>query len=286
MKRGQTLPYILVFCILLVGCSRKEGYNIKMGTVYWGTKQTSWIVEKEIEKADAGSFEILARNLAKDKDSVFYQSKRLEGCSPTSVVLMGKSGFYCKDDTGGWIAGARVSEHPASFELLKGAYARDSEKVWFLRKELPKVQAAEFEVLPGDGPFGRDTERVYHGEKLLDQADPETFEVLDYYHGRDANRAYFEGVLLDGADGSTFEAHQKLWGKDKASVYYRKTRIEGMDAAKTTFLEKGYAKDDNIVVYNGNVIEGADAVTFRINEKGQAEDKHGRFSGPNRYDPK
>lgn len=278
----NVLSFLLL--MLLLGCTSKEGYSVKFGSAYWGQKQTGWIVEKKIEGAHTGSFEVLKRDVAKDKDRVYYQGRVMEGCSPDTLQVMGKNGFYCTDAKSVWISGRLVSDDSEHFELLDGTFSRDSSQVFFLSWKVELAQASDFESLPEKGPFGRDREHVFHGRKMLPDADPASFSPLDYNHSKDSQRAYWEATPLEGVDISTFQSHDHLWAHDKTSVYYRGKAVEGADGSTVEFLDGNYVKDSSSVFHTFKKVEGADAASFEVfrDKMVLGRDKSSIYSGANR----
>lgn len=270
MKR--TVLMLSALFTLLTGCSGSGPYSQKDG---------KWLFEKEAVPVPAGeSLTPLNNRFAKSKTAAFYRSTAIAGADAGSFEALTEN--YAKDRSHVWYADtyrkgqeyyaivhARVTEltgaDPATFVSLDSSdgslargYAKDKARVWF------------------------------EGQQFT--ADAASFTVLEYGFAKDAVSGYYMRQAIPGSDGPTFAGIDSAWSKDARHVWWSDvdlgstppgalvTRMaEGADPATFQALENGYGKDAKHVYFQGNVVEGADPATFQVFDtatgEGDARDK-------------
>lgn len=145
---------------------------------------------RRIDGADPGSYQVLPHGHARDRQRVYYEGRP----------------FAVRD--------------VASFEPLDRLLARDAQRGYFDRTEVPGSHGPSFGwVDPGESLHARDRERVWclffdldppdgHGQptvRLLQGARPDQVRVPGQGYAVDGARVWHRGRLLAGADGASFE---------------------------------------------------------------------------------
>ena len=218
------------------------------------------------ETADAKTFSIINDSLVKDKNHVYYITRRenitLKDADPKTFEYIGES-----------------------YPLV---YAKDKKKVYVIEKfgnpvyVIKNADPATFELLKEN--YSRDKNSAYFQEKPAKGIDAKTFEVLGYFHVKDKNNIYmreqYDYEPVKGADIKTFEILTPLYTKDKNHVYYNSEIIEGADSLTFMLMKRikeneyDYAEDKNRVYYKGEEILKSDPLTFEIINSNFAKDKN------------
>lgn len=121
--------------------------------------------------ADPKTFEVLSRNVARDKNHVWLYERIQPGIDPSTVEIVNRD-----------------------FSVLK-----DKDSVHYQHDQIAGADPASFRHL-GSGYYA-DRNRAYWSGEPIPDADPATFEVLgDSFIAKDKSRAYRSGVPLAGYD--------------------------------------------------------------------------------------
>lgn len=148
------------------------------------------------------------------------------------------------------------------------------------------------------GVYKKNSIRVFFNDKLIPKADAETFVVLDNTYAKDARNTYYNGRIINEIDQGSFETLGGEYARDKNNVYYMDYRskiktntadLEVISKSHSAVLIEGtnqylsvsnfYAKTKDVVLYNGVAIEGADAATFTVIRGDIAKDKFNVYFG-------
>ena len=179
--------------------------------------------------ADANTFAVLIGNdgqantqYAKDKNSVFYQGKVIEGADPGSFQILSGYGVvvadynsYAKDKNHLYYQGAIFSGvDPSTFTRIGSTNFMKTQNAVYANTDtiIPGADPQSFVVIANglnDG-YAKDSYSVWHfavlgsGPKKIPGADPATFVVLDDLYSKDKNNVYKSGEIVSGADPNTF----------------------------------------------------------------------------------
>jgi hypothetical protein len=127
----------------------------------------------KIERADPTTFEFIPMfngyYVCRDKKTVYWQHKPLEGTDGQSFVKITE--LYFKDKNHAWA-------------LILGR-----EVTWSI---VPNADAATFIGLKK--AYSKDKKNVYYETRIVEGADPETFEETENNGGKDKNGNYQSGV--------------------------------------------------------------------------------------------
>jgi len=175
-------------------------------------------------------------------------------CSCESLIEEPKSKHYyynwdkskiIYNDHRTWRNKTEVDVDIATFEVIKGRWAKDKNSIIYDGKKRPNIDVASFYIDDNDVP-------------------------KDKYHVFTTNWAgYTDNMLVwNGADPKTFvhirlaqSSNKEMWGKDNAH-YFRKLHQVAGDYNTYEVLSEQFSKDKNKVYYEGAIIEGADPKTF------------------------
>jgi uncharacterized membrane protein (DUF485 family) len=81
-----------------------------------------------------------------------------------------------------------------TFEVICYDWQKDKKFYYYLRKPVPEIDHATFEVLDIDDHYGKDKNHVFYKNKIIQGADPKTFHYdKDKYNWKDKNNCYYYG---------------------------------------------------------------------------------------------
>jgi hypothetical protein len=251
-------PHAFLICILfpllLAGCGKKEGYEIREDKVIWHSWRGDGLFGKwsETELTDAGGFKILEQ----------YQP-------PCPGYAKNARHVYCGT---GKLDGADVE----TFQILDkwSGLAKDAKQVYYHHSAIQGAHAATFELAGTEG-LGRDKTDYYLRQTPLRVRDRASFQVLDdkvcgkdhHIWARDKFDYYVDTQATPIAVSSTFQVIQSWYAKDSKQVYFGTTVLAAADPASFQGIggEEGeFAKDANHVYWQGQVVEDCDAATFHL----------------------
>ncbi len=154
---------------------------------------------REVPGADPATFELLDRpGLFKDHRHV-YQLDRPISDDPAHFELLdgdlmkGSAAVY-------WSDGSVLSEDPTHFAIISNAdhylFNRDSRTVHVNGNPIPDADPATFRVVRG--AYARDHRHVYYFTDLIADADAASFRALEGPYAADAAQVYWMGKTIDG----------------------------------------------------------------------------------------
>lgn len=214
--------------------------------------------------ADAGSFEVIARDFARDKDHLYFQDKVIDKEADIASFEVAKGDYYCYDKDHVYIP----------FEYLphefNSRYQKDNQ-LWVVEKANPET----FEKI--DFRWSKD-DRHYFFYYRPAAIDYPTFEVLNENFAKDKNRIYllksFELLAAPAIDAPSARAWNERYAADKENVYDFQEYRDGQEVDSLIaisykggdfrIIEKDYILFDDKVVYDGVEIENADVATFQF----------------------
>lgn len=151
-----------------------------------------------LDGLDPGTFELLTRNIWKDKNGVYRDSplNRIEEADPETFELLDH--FFAKDSdtvfrTGGIVEVLEGADAP-SFTVINEQYAKDKYVVYFYGRSLPLVHTDSFQLLSVKGcsaHYGIDNAHVYYEDKIIPGADPVSFQGTGECYAQDDKGYYF-----------------------------------------------------------------------------------------------
>lgn len=230
-------------------------------------------VIKITEEANSETFEIVKEDNIKKVQKV---------TQPVGYEIIQEDGVY--------YLGTLLSRDIENFEVLGGAYAKDSLKVYFYHDEVLDVDIKSFVLLTDH--IAKDRYQAYVGSSPIKEADLTSFEAVGGMISKDKNKVFLADEPLESIDSATIDFINERYIKDKNGVYYifeahsgakqDENRADGyrkiLNADKETFVSFSkspcYAYDKNNVYYRGDLMEAADLETFKIVKDDYAKDKN------------
>jgi hypothetical protein len=115
--------------------------------------------------------------------------------------------LWAHDDTK-YVVGGKTYPiaDPATFEVLRYGYAKDSKAAYFLDKVIAGADPQTFQIVSPDhaanwawsfGRYAKDANHVYYKENVIPDADAATFVVVDEREFKDKNHTYREGRVVE-----------------------------------------------------------------------------------------
>jgi hypothetical protein len=199
--------FLFVLAALTACGDSSRGYHVSSGKVYF---VHGFPPERtEVSGADAGSFESLTGDYARDKNHVYYDGQVMTG-----------------DRARVWLEGKPVSEDPAGFELLDGDMAKDSKAVYCGDGSVVSNDPTHFAIVLVNGGtipvFTKDSRTVYYDGKPIAGADPATFQLL--YAGdscaADERHAYHGDTVIPNADPRSFPPGRRVTGCSDTAITF------------------------------------------------------------------
>lgn len=245
--------FALISCLMLIGalffygCYRvansyalSGGYKVEDAKVIFdtglkglGTRQ-NWVVEG----AHAASFVVVNKNLAKDKQQVYINGKRIEAGDGATFKHINKN--WWKDKNRVYWGSTAVSNEPSNFKIIQWS---------------------------GGQLFASDSKRVYQNATIIEKADPDTFKPLKRGYFVDKNHAFLGGQMLEASHGPSFRVINDHYAKDQAHVWKKGSLIEAADPDSFVPMQHPYSRDKHHIFYNYKVLSDRPA-EFRILGKG------------------
>jgi hypothetical protein len=180
------------------------------------------IGKNEIPQADYDSFRSFDSKLAADKNHVFYGMRILEGADAASFTPVAE--YYFKDKVNVYFFGFGNGQEfvikdadPASFNVSKYPWSRDSNNVFWGRKKLVPRPSLNFK--PVNDNWAKDENRIYYASSLVDSADSKTFKILNKGYARDRKHVFYEGIIIPDCRPSEFIALNFANGHDRKYFY-------------------------------------------------------------------
>lgn len=265
----------------------------KEGIIY--SPMGNWFeLGKDEMEVDMQTFQVLARDYAKDKDQAYFKSRAINNeidLASFEVQLgytpIDKNHVYELNDNYYHIGTKDIK----ALKILEGAdaktftqisfdFAKDKNFVYQNYKRNDSLDVASFEEI--NSHFCKDKKGVYYysyGNPTykIEEANISGIVSLTDYYIRDDNNVYFyvgyqnsesldEVITIPFKNSNAinfFEDNGLVRIDDK--IFYQGEAIEEVDVTTFKELEHGYTKDKNYVFFNGKIIDGADTNTFRYN---------------------
>lgn len=230
MTKRKLLPVLLLLLtMMLTACGDGGKYEIKDGKVYY----TYWTFsfgtqERELNEADAASFESIKNWLGRDDSHVWFKEILIEGADPASVkaedypLCRDKHDFYYKETV------MHVADME-SFRIIKQSeddfWAVDSRYVYRDSCRIDDADPKTIEIL--EMSTAKDKNHVFYFNHILEDADPDTYEVMGIY-SKDKSHVWYCGKLLEDADVATFEVDNDNYfgAHDKNGKFRNDKRID------------------------------------------------------------
>jgi hypothetical protein len=197
-----------------------------------------------IADSDGASFSVVSETEARDRLRVYHcdtyrkaqeywsiQHLRIvpiEGADAATYVSLGKG--YARDKARVYADGIPFPvRDPASFQPLAGDFARDAERGYHARQEIPGSHGPSFEIIDTrDVAYARDHTKVYFGfldaaataaagrprqrVRTLPGAEPAALRVLGRGYVADPLHVWHQGQLVVGADPASFAIDESYLG--------------------------------------------------------------------------
>jgi hypothetical protein len=200
-----------------------ESYTRDKDRVYLKVISTDVFLVIVLPEADPTTFQVIATDLARDKNHVWLSDKIQPGADPATLQVVN-----------------------AEFTVFK-----DKDSVHYQGETIAGADPASFIHL-GSGYY-RDKSRVYWGTDPVADADPATFEVLgDSFVAKDKNRVYRSGESITGFDAKSIQlilhdpaGHQIL--SDKNGIHVNTMTFPRSRPVKTKVI-------DNHTVIAGDLV--------------------------------
>jgi hypothetical protein len=275
---------LIVMPLLLVGCGKNEGYEIRGDKVIWNSWRGDGLFGEwsEAEVTDAAGFEILQpQGYAKNTTSVYHGGRKIAEADAATFQMLGQRTDLAKDAKRVYLDGSVIEgADPATFAVTEMFDLGRDAKDYYLRHTPLRVRdMASFKVLDANGwrnehqIWARTALDYYVNAKATPIGDSASFQVIQSRYAKDAKQVYFGSEVLAGADAATFEGiggETGEFAKDAKKVFWQGQVVEGCDAATFQILKLRYAKDSQHAYFcyaSGSpplVLPGSDAKTFEV----------------------
>ena len=227
-----------------------EEYTKDKNMVYykWISLRRFWVVE--MPDADPSSFELLDRNLARDRNYVWTMDTPVSGADPDTAEVLHPN-FVWKDQHQVYYQGRAITNaDPKSFQHLGSSYYKDANAVYWCSTALEDGDPTTFEILP-DSVFGKDKNQVYRSGEPLPYLDPTTCKLLHhdeygYEVLSDKNGVYLNRLKFLYADPNNFEMIDNLTGRGGDYVFL----IDRSHSTPVTVHQEGEKLIATTVMYN------------------------------------
>jgi DKNYY family len=244
----------------------------------------------QVAHADAGSFEALKDEYAKDKSRAYFKG---EGFAVTDVASFEPlDHMFARDTKSAYFFLKPIpGSEGRSFSVLSSHFAKDSRHVYCAWTISDGSSTPGIRVIEGADPtsftpvsdfyYAIDKAHAYYEDKPLEAADPATFSQWDAYqtdYGRDSTHVYFEDKLIREAHKATFRLLTDRYTQDSLSIFYEDKPLKPVDLPSFAVLESGYAKDAKRVYYNGRVLSGAEPTSFALVGNSAERDAADKFN--------
>jgi len=234
---------------------------------------------------------------AKDRDVVYYTSKKLDNVDSNSFEHIRY--LYFRDKSKIYYNSAEIDDvDMKSFQVLNHWYSKDKNKVYVGGVENKGLDSKTFVVSRVLNHLNKDKNMVLYDGKQLEDVDVETFQAVSRFFAKDKNFVYwcFYGAchkkdFIDVASFVVFDdkyrnkLSKQEYFKDENSIYFSihaKSVVEGADLDSFVSLGMGYAKDRNNAYYSTYetilIIKEVDLETFNIDSEGIVNDKNTIYS--------
>jgi len=132
---------------------------------------------EEVFDADPMTFQILNEYYGKDKNAVYFTTRKVEGADVHAFELVTNNVgrdklavYYGKDK----IAGA----DPKTYVSLNRRYGKDNKNAFYDDKVIRSVELSSFEVI--NDLYAKDKNHVFFNNQIIKNSDLESFQALEY----------------------------------------------------------------------------------------------------------
>ena len=218
--------------------------------VFFETERIEFKNDKgEFQTPDIKSFEVLGNNYSKDQQNIYYRTTLVKNVDYDSFKI-DKNGV-AKDKFGEFRNGIKRFPY-TSFQKISGKihYCLDENNCFELKKNKLIAQVDKF-------CNNNDIKcRILKDELEVDEA---SFKVLDENFAVDKNDAYlfYNGELLEMPYDLNIETFRILGGgysTDEFDVFYKNKKIKDLGFKSFKPLGEGFYTDGKIIVYNGEKV--------------------------------
>ena len=168
----------------------------------------------------------------KDKNGVYFDSKRIDGIDPVS------------------------------FQILGGNYSKDKDKVYYIEKAIEGADSKTFVSIGND--MAKDNKAIYYGGKIIPNTDIQSFVAFPSYYSKDKNHVYYNFgdyfAVMQNADPDSFTplSNFVFIAKDFRKVYVFEKSLNYVDGLTFQSIGDSYAKDKKHVYFIQPIDEGED----------------------------
>lgn len=210
-----------------------------LGQYFGRDSQQGYCRDSPVEGSDGVTFEALSEHEARDQHSVYYcdtyrksqeywayQHLRITIIAGADTATYHSLAYgYARDRHRAYDQGKPFAVRDAlSFEPLSRRFARDSQRGYFERAEIPGSHGPSFSLLLEDEGYARDRRQAWHGHIEVNQPNREPFPIVRALRGVDldtlralgrgyavdARQVWYQGVPLSQADAASFTVRSAM----------------------------------------------------------------------------
>ena len=228
------------------------------------------ISPKILKNVDKQTFQLIGGGYSKDKNSVYYIGKKIDGVAPQNFKVL--KDYIFTDGKNVYLYGEKKED--IDLQTLKffddnSSYFFDKNNIYFQGDKLENADFKSFKIMESN--FSKDKNNVYAGNEKIDGADAKTFEVIDTYAGfaRDKNYLYYSNERIKNSDPYTFQRINEHLVRDKNQFYSNDGTVLNVDG-KSFQIVKDYEKDyfmyakDKNKAYYINFMDGKDEMVKEL----------------------
>ncbi|WP_299314375.1 DKNYY domain-containing protein [uncultured Aquimarina sp.] len=227
---------------------------------------------RKIEEADRTSFEVIAYNLAKDKNYVYYNEKILIGADPKTfepildTVSEEKytSYYYTKDANHVFYFFDIIEEaNPNTFQYLWGDFSKDDKTLFYNKNKILNIDEIPLAIKNDTaGNYLKIGNAIYYKNHLLKVTNADRFEVIKGAFATDSHAIHFHNKVIKDVDAATFKIINKDYQSDKDHLYYKTKALPNGDPNSYKFIDPLFSKDKNNLYYIGSVVMNPNAKDY------------------------
>lgn len=231
---------------------------------------------QKIKNVDYESFVVVAHNLGKDKNHVYFNEKVLEGAEPTTFELIstGKSDtkypyyYYFKDSKRVYYFRTPITgANPITFQYLWGDFSKDKTSIFYQENKLLASNDAVFPIKNDtNGDYIRIHDTIYYKDLLVQTSHAKNFEVIAENFATDKKAIYFQNHLLNNIDPESFTILNSDYQKDKNHLYYKTQMIPDSNPDSYEFISTLFSRDKNNLYYIGKKVMNIDFKKYSTNK--------------------
>jgi hypothetical protein len=218
--------------------------------------------KKEVSKIDIDTYHQVDNLVAKDKDTIFFMGIPFSGMDTETYEWFGPNQWYGRDKDSIYYINKKIEgADKNSFIPLSDSYSKDKNNAYYRRMLIPEADVETFEVIEDD--YAKDKNAIYYGSQRQERNDTTSFQKIDSVYSIDSENAYYYSENIEGADTKTFEVLESpYYSKDAESVFYTYHKVEKADSNSFSVVIGDLGKDYKHVYFQDKIIEGADPDSF------------------------